>query len=268
MIVACMSTYREGRLVLEAVRSALKGCDHVIVLEGYAGDGADPEPGEPTPLDELELLADGLELADDGPRLHLHPERGHASDADKRTRLLELARRLRHRRDMEPLWVLWLDGDEVLMWPEMLADHCHRFDLEQTATGGFPLRLVELDGSTVLCYGKMIRGDRVKRYLHSSYQVELEAPDGPRDRPGPIVALPNVPLTGAGGIPVQVDPKPRNEDEQAVWLARYRQPLQGEPHLLHRSALRHPDRAGTRMHDAEAEWFPERLAEHGLEGVE
>lgn len=255
MIVGLMSVYREGRLLEQAARSALAGCDAVMICEAPIGEPHDH--GDRSPLFEIELQAAAVGRED---LLAVHErEKPFASDAQKRTWMLQEAKR-RWQDPDEPLWVLWLDGDELLLWPELLRDHCHRADLEQAGAGGFGLRIVELDGSVAMSYGKIIRAEQVRKYLESSYQVELHT--------GMVVALPNVPICGAGGIPVQVDPPPTSVEEQGVWLARCRPPLAGEPHLLHRSAMRHPDRAPQRMNEAEADWFPAALAAAGLDHVD
>jgi hypothetical protein len=230
MIIACISAYREGRLLEGARASAAAGCDRVIVCDG--------------------------------------PVERWGGDAGKRTHMLELARsegaRVRAQkkgRKDEPLWVLWLDADELLLWGEYLRDWIGRVE-EETGAGGFPLRIVELDGSVALAYGKVIRADYVRRYLHSSYQVELTN--------GVVVALPNVKICGAGGVPYGpfphrpdpsgvLVPAPPGSPEVEEYLGRHRPPLAGEPHLLHRSLLRSPERSVRRLSEVEAEWFEERI---------
>lgn len=270
MIVGLVSSYREGLPLLGTLASAARGCDVVLVAEGPTADGQVGEAaGDPSPLPGGSRRTTGNAVVTNG---------AWATDAEKRTHLLEWAQEVHQRKGPSlPLWCLWLDGDEVLVWPEYLRDWCYRADLpahvspagekispvDETATGGWAIRLVELDGSVVKCYGKIIRGDKVARYLESSYQVELAG--------GMVVALPNVPICTAGGIPLRpadlpADIIPEAETTQR-WLAEYRPPLAGEPHLLHRPFLRHPARSARRLHEAEGEWFPNALEQHGLGGL-
>ena len=64
------------------------------------------------------------------------------------------------------------------------------------------------------------------------------------------VALPNVPICTAGGIPIG-EIKERNDP----LLALNRPPLIGEPHLLHRHGLRNPEREAPRLHNEEEKSF-------------
>jgi hypothetical protein len=92
---------------------------------------------------------------------------------------------------------------------------------------------------------------------------------------GQVVTLPNEPLCGAGGLPL---PPPQLREpssarlkivspdsgmpiqtadaisplELAQHLTRFRSPVHGEAHILHRSALRAKDRQVERQHVAEA----------------
>ena len=255
MLGVLVSSYREGPPMLSTVHSALvRGVDFVYVLEAPVGHPTGAEPGDPSPLEELNSIGDD--------RLELYAlgggRGGFRDDADKRSRMLHRARTIakaRGRGDGEPLWLLWLDGDELLVFGEYLADSCYRV-AQETGAGGFPLRIVELDGSVALSYGKVIRGDVVTSYLHSSYQVRLSN--------GMVVALPNVKVCGAGGIPwLSPELKAELEAHQEAILAKHRPPLAGEPHLLHRSLLRSPERTVERQSTAEGRWFSEILGPDG-----
>lgn len=222
MIVGLVSCYREGRLVAGAVRSALAACDVVHVAEGPWGEA--PDVGEPSDLERWHKPRKPKPRAAGG--VYVRYGRWE-DDAAKRTWLLEQTRPYD-----PPVWGVWVDGDELLLWGEYLRDMVARAETE-TGTGGFGLRLVELDGSVAMCQGKVIRCENVRRYLVSSYQVELLN--------GMTVALPNVP----------------HWDWQRGGPTGHRPPLAGEPHLLHRSGLRAGERAELRGHDAEAQWFTE-----------
>lgn len=246
MIVGLVSSFREGRLVAGAIESLRPACDVVLVLEGPAP--AEREPSGP----ESELRR--FDRAQD-----VIVRRGAwQSDAAKRSELADWARVrwARARASRGPLWLLVLDADELLLWGEYLPDYLAWLDGEpdaiRNATGGFPLRHVEPDGSVHLSYGRVLNGLQVRRYLVSGYQLELAS--------GLVVALPLLPLCSAGGIPLApAEGPPRDEHERDLWLAQHRPPLAGEPHVLHRHPLRQRGRAEQRMHDDEAAWFSETV---------
>lgn len=230
MIVGLISSYREGAQLASTVATAIQGCDMVAVFEGPVGDA--PETGEMSPLS---LLRKQGAIVIEGE---------YASDAAKRTKALHWAQRKWQGMSAarsDPLWILWLDGDEVLIWPEFLRDFLRR---AAHVEDGFNwlIRLTEFDGSVAHCSGKCIRGDIVEEYLVSSYQVSIN---------GMVIALPNVPIWRPGEPMTEVN----------------RPPLQGEPHILHRSGLRPPTRTVARLHDKEAEWFPQALRGAGLGDV-
>lgn len=238
MIVGMMSTFCEGQLARSACESLLRACDKVVVFEGPVG-GAEEVSGLWT------------QLPDTGKFVVEYGE--WASDAAKRQAMVEY---VKHRwGGVSPLWGVWLDGDELLLWGEYLRDWLGRLDAENELTrtqrislpseaesGGdfivpeptfnWLIRLVELDASVAKCSGKVVRLDLIDEYLVSSYQVRLMN--------GAIVALPNVPAE--------------------------RGPIPGEPHILHRSGLRDPRRQIRRLHDAEADWFTEQELVKALAG--
>lgn len=251
MIVGLVTCYREGRLIRGCISSLARACDTVLVLEGPAPAGR-------------ELAGDASELQFRGRPDNVVVRTGAwDDDAAKRTELVVWAQALHSRRraqpSRDPLWLVWLDGDELLLWPEYLPDYLEFLraapDSEENATGGFPLRHVEPDGSVYLSWGRVLNGRTVRRYLVSGYQVELDS--------GVIVALPLTPLCTAGGIPLAPeDGVPATDDARDLWLASSRPPLAGEPHVLHRHPLRRRGRAAQRMHDDEAAWF-ERTVNRG-----
>lgn len=155
------------------------------------------------------------------------------SDAAKRTWMLGKAKQLWP----GPLWGLWLDGDELLLWGEMLKDWLWRVEQQGddgNPVGGWPLPLVELDGTVVICAGKLVRLDLIRKYLVSSSYIEMV--DGSRRTVG------NMPYwTPTDGALVE------------SWRAR--PPLQGEPHLQHRPVLRSKLRTVERQHRAEERNF-------------
>lgn len=260
MIIGLVSCYREGRLLLGAARSAAAGCHLVGVFEGPIGKVADwKDEGLPSPLAEAAKLK----------RVIVAPNnrQGWASEAEKRSYMLEWAKgkHATNRQANEPLWVLWVDGDEVLMWGEHLIDWCDRAQGE-TGAGGFSMRIVELDGSVALAHGRIFQAHYVQRFLVAASQVELTG--------GVVVTMPNEKVCRAGGVPwgavpmrqlpdQTIAPVGADSDEMEMFLARHRPPLAGEPHILHRSMLRDPKRGVQRMHEAEGESFRELTGGNG-----
>jgi hypothetical protein len=250
MIVALISTYLEGRQAQHAVRSALAACDRVIVVEGQAGPAL-PDAGKVPPTD----------LGGYSRRVNYHAGRWR-SDAEKRTAMLEHIRHLQ-----APVWVLWLDGDEMLVNGEYLRDWVEHIQwrdeleraewikvaptrdlIEQNApapTMRIPLRLVELDGSISMSYVKLVRGDLVK-----SYDLSIAN------------------LINSAGIAEQAG---NLHEHISGWMAAHPRAGEGylywppgpgplDPFIVHRSLLRHPLRAGLRMNEQEAAEIAKRAA--------
>lgn len=236
MIVGLVSSWREGNLAQLAVASALEGCDFVLVVDAPVGAGGaqrgDPSDFGPFLSKSGKVGAPRLALATNYDRGRA-PDDPFASDATKRTWMVERARNVYGRRlkKNERLWGIWVDGDERLMFPEMLRHYIARG--EHTGNPNFPLRLVEAQGGAVsLCYGKVVDLQAVERYVASSYEVQLYGE----------------PITRAWG----------NDNQHWNWqqggnVEGARPPVVGEPHLLHLSALRPPGRDAERLHSAEAD---------------
>lgn len=248
MIVGLMSTYREGTLAMGALRSLLPAVDAVFILDGHV-EGVQPSNDNATPTEQMQALAPD--------KVHVHTRIPKGApwrdDADKRNAALRWAKQ------EGAEWAVWLDGDEVLLWGEYLRDMTALAD-ETTGAGGFPLRIVELDGSVAYSYGRVFRPRQIRKFLIGSSQAELHN--------GVVVGLPNMPICGAGGIPVHPDgvwqPGQMTPEEQGAWLARARPPVAGEPHVLHRAALRLRSRGMERQHVAEGRAFDEQLKPPGL----
>lgn len=225
-IIALISSYQET--MLDSCIESAASLDKIFVFEG------------PTTYNENILQHRDMPRLS---RLHvpyiLYSGRW-KSDADKRTEMLKEAQAWNY-----DAWGIWIDGDEILLYGEYLRDHTMRASYE-TGAGGYTLRIVEYDGSVAQCHGKIIKLDAISRYIMSSYEVELAS--------GLTVALPNVPICSAGGIPIG-DISERDDPK----LATNRPPVIGEPHLLHRHGLRNPNREAPRLHDKEAESFQEML---------
>lgn len=250
MIYCLISSYREGLLLRSTVESARQSCDVISVFEGAVESDSSREYAVTVKESGIWPGYFGSGIATCFGTWK--------TDAAKRTFMLRWAKshREQHYKDIdEPQWVLWLDGDEILVWGEYLRDYCDRADRE-TAVGGFPLRIVEQDGSVYQSYGRIFQAEAVAEILESSYQVQLAS--------GMVIALPNTPLCSSGGIPLnppshgslgfKLDP---SSEEVKKWLAMSRPPLQGEPHILHRPMLRNPARNVRRLHQDEQLFYEE-----------
>ena len=224
-ILGLVSSYREGELAQAAVRSLETCCRRILVLEGQIGG---PDLGEAWPSMK---------------RTGARRQGGFVSDAEKRTALLRWAQDVAG----GPFWALWLDGDEQLVNGSNLPLWTRRAEMEPWetedlhVTGGFPLRVVELDGTTSQGMGRIFRGDLIGRFLLSSTQLEL--------RDGKAVV-------GAGNTVVWRPGEPLAAVE--------RPPLQGEPHVLHLSELRDPARGVERQSAAEVRSVREQAARIGI----
>lgn len=243
-LVCCMPTYREGLLARAAAESVLGHVDELVVWEGPAGRERLPDS---TPATPLELL---VELEPLG--VHVF-EGGWAADHEKRTAMLKWCKRKWHDR---PLWIVWLDADELLLNAAYLRDVVRAQMWEDealgrsiakpdhTPTGGLVIRYVEADGSVAKEWGRCIRADVIRRYVVSNLMLETVL--GQQLRLGRR-------QEHAGEWR---EPRQRVHGEFLVLDP----PLPGEPVFVHRSYLRHPERARLRLHEAEHE----RLVELGL----
>lgn len=240
-LVCLVSTYREGPPLRAGLRTILEaGFDAVHVWEGPALDVERDLGGAPeSPLGEFRRDADVF----------------HGSwptDAVKHTEMIQHARREFYDR---PLWIMWMGGDELLLYGSALRDIAQHLLWQDEAegrsiqamikdpgndavaiTGGGVVYLLEADGGLSIMRGRLVRGDAIRRYVVGDLVCEL--------------------ITGAqarlGNLPVDAN----------VWMEErftgmeagrlfIPPPLPGEPLVVHRSHLRHPSRRTLRMHEQE-----------------
>lgn len=234
-MIGLVSTYLEGRLAEDAVRSLLACCQTVIVAEG------------PIAADKDGPITDWERFRKDQ-RVIVH-EGWWNSDAEKRSWLLEKTRRYGQ------CWGIILDGDEALINEQHLPAVVDYYEAEATNADRdplrVPLRLVDGDGTTSVMTGRVLRLDLVERYLISSYHLLL--------RNGVEVSL-------ANGILRRAD-HPDVTARDLTTGMQLRRPLQGEPHILHRSFLRPPQRDAERQSVAEGTVFDRLVREGGLLSV-
>lgn len=227
-----------------AIRSLLAACDRVVVFEGPAG-----EPLEAAvPPSDFSPWWDGW-----APQATIYNPaftRGKwSTDAKKRTAMIESLRPF-----TEPTWGVWVDGDEVLCNPEYLRDWLNFADWKEEESGvknlGWPLKLVEMDGSIAVCQAKVLRVDRIDGYSVSSSVF--------RDALGQLHGRGNYRATidefGTGHHLRQLG------EENGGYLFAW-PPLPCESFIMHRSKLRHPKRTGLRMHEQEADEIAKAKAE-------
>lgn len=239
-LVCCVPTFKEGPLVVSALNSVQGHVDALVVWEGPAGKASVPD-GCPETQD----------LSQD-PLVYWH-EGVWDSDPAKRTQMIRWCREKWHDR---PLWVLWLDADEILvnaaglrdlvraqLWADEV-DGASIINPDRLPTGGIVLPYVEADGSVAREWGRLVRGDLIRRYLVSNLVVE--GVNGVQNRLGRRLVIADEwrqPRAKLHGPALVLDP-----------------PLPGEPCFVHRSHLRHPYRQQLRLHEQEHE----RLLELGL----
>lgn len=231
IVVGCMSTYREGRLARNALRSLLSvELDRLYVFEGPAG----PIPGN---ADELDPTWTGV---GDVTNVVFHEGRWR-TDGRKRNAMLQ---RVKQDYPGELVWVVVVDADELLINGEYLRDRLDwivandRYRGASIATpdnppmARWPLRLVEHEGSMSLITARVFRADLLRSIDHSTSVVTNIA--GIRD--------------GWGNY----------AENSRAWVERWLSaidsgamiawpPMPAEPFLVHRSNLRHPARASLRM---------------------
>jgi hypothetical protein len=240
-----VSAYKEGGLLRGALDSLQAvECDRIYVYEGPAGD-------------PLEAIVPASELPDwwvaDDPRCAFHAGRWR-TDARKRNEMLQQAKR-----DYPGVtWAVIVDGDEVLVNGGYLRDRLQALLWDDEAKGAragdvdnppwarWPLHLVEHDGSISIITARVVRIDLLRSIDVSSSVVTNE--HGVREGWGNYEARSAVWIEGwLHAI---------DHGKMIAWP-----PLPCEPHIVHRSNLRHPLRRGLRMSEQEAEEFARVQAE-------
>ena len=233
MIVGLVSCYREGRLAADAVASLLGCCQVVWVLDGPIGEPR--EGGVDTDWTAFRKQPVNVQYGT------------WESDAGKRTALLEKTRRY-----PGPVWGVIVDGDEVLMFPERIPALIEHHEAEAASknevSAGATLRIVEGDGTVGLVTARVLRLDLIERWLISSYHMLL--------RNGVEVSRPNAYILKAG--------EPDMLERDLTTGMQRRRPLIGEPHLLHLSWFRPPQRDAQRQSVAEGSEFDRLVREAGL----
>lgn len=226
-LVGLVSSYKEGRLLEGAIRS-LQACepDLVLVYEGPAGDPLEADvPPSMLPKSGWTAIRNGR----------------WRTDARKRQAMMEDVKR---RFPRENVWGLWLDGDEILLNGEYLRDllQAVEWNDEQDPSGAetirYPLRVVEADGSIAVTTSHLVRLDLIRSYDISASVV-----------------------TNSRGVEEGWGNK---VEDARLWLELWMHatetgrmlawpPHPCEPHIFHRSHLRHPLRRGLRLHKQEAD---------------
>lgn len=243
IVVGMVSAYKEGRLVRAAIRSLQPvELDRLYVFEGPAGEPL----GDDVPDSDYYLFTDGAMV--------FHRGRWR-TDGRKRNEMLQRAKG-----DFPgvPFWCVVVDADEVLVNGEFLRDRLQFLLWEDERKGAsiatpdnppmarWPLHLVEHDGSMAVITARVFRGDLVQSIDISSSVVTNVS--GVREGWG------------------------NHEARSALWIENWMRaidrgkmiawpPLPCEPHLVHRSNLRHPLRRGLRMSAQETVEFAKAQAE-------
>ena len=221
-IVGLISSYLEGRLLEGAMRSLdAIGLDDLLVYEGPAGEPLETDVPESS-------FPRGI--------THVAKHGRWRTDARKRNEML-LAARSRHPEG--PLWGVWLDGDEILVNGEYLRDQLQAIVWNDNGepTIRHPLWVVEADGSMALANSRVVRLDLIQ-----SYDISVSV------------------VTNTSGVEEawgNTNPDARIFLE--MWMRGVDQgrmvawpPIPCQPHIYHRSNLRHPSRRGLRLHEQES----------------
>ena len=208
MIVGMVPTYKEGKLARDAIYSLISVCDCVLVFEGpikgAPDSGIDTNFGKPKgALGQKIIRKSGT----------------WNSEVHKRNEMLERTRRFK-----PPVWGIFLDADEVILWPEYIESYieaCEAQAPEGQSTVNCPLLRVEVDGS-IQSVQRIIRLDLLERHVLSMSQWKFFGSDI-------AVTFPAIPSD--------------------------RSPNMGEPHIFHRAFLRPPKRGDFRLYEREIEDF-------------
>src|SRR5215469_14569311 len=102
MIVGMVPTYKEGKLARDAIASILPICKAVIVFEGPISNA----PSEGIPSDFSSFKKDQRVIIKYGEW---------DSEVHKRNEMLDFTRRY-----PAPVWGVFVDADEIVIWPEYL----------------------------------------------------------------------------------------------------------------------------------------------------
>lgn len=208
MIVGMIPTYKEGKLARDAISSIITVCDSILVFEGPI-IGA-PSEGIDTDCGKFRGALGQKIIRKDGQW---------TSEVAKRNAMLEFTRRYK-----PPVWGLFLDADEVMLWPEYIDSYIESCDAqapEGETNVACPLLRVEIDGS-VQTLKRIIRLDMLELHMLSMSQWKFYGSDI-------AVTFPAIPSE--------------------------RSPNMGEPHIFHRAFLRPPKRGGFRLYEEEIKDF-------------
>jgi len=226
-IVGLISAYLEGDLLAGAMRSLDKiGLDDLLVYEGPAGEPLDV----PADVNLASVMPRGIE--------HVAKHGRWRTDARKRDEMLQEAKR----RNPGLTWGVWLDGDEILVNGEYLRDQLQAvvWNDEHDGTGvptiHRPMWVVEADGSMGLTNSRVARLDKVRSVDISISVVTNEY--------GVEEAWGNTNPNAALWIEMWM--KAIDRGQMIAWP-----PHSCDPHIYHRSNLRHPARRGLRLHKQE-----------------
>lgn len=163
-IAVLISSYKEGKLIQGAIRSALT-CDPVgiWIMDGKQDQGDIPGEETDPELPTLGWITPFSIRYQDFDK-----------ESEKRTALFEW---MQEETKNAPLWVLTLDADEILVWGEYLIDWLHVLKPEN-GEGVVPLKRTEAHWAetggfhTDVAPSRLVHSSLIKRYLVSCWHVE------------------------------------------------------------------------------------------------
>lgn len=254
-VVGMVSSYKEGPLVQAAIRSLLAvRLDRLYVYEGPAGDPL----GDDVPDS---VFPPGWPANPWACPVSSRVNRWR-TDARKRDEMLQQAKK---DAEGEPFWCVVVDADEVLVGGEFLRDRLQALAWDDERKGAdpsdadnppwarWPLHLIEADGGMHLITARVFRGDLLRSIDISSSVVTNES--GVQEGWGNYAARSAVWIEGwLAAI---------DKGQMIAWP-----PLPCEPHIVHRSNLRHPLRAALRMSQQETEEFAREQKRRRLHSVD
>jgi hypothetical protein len=243
IIVGCIISYKEGTLIQGAIRSLFPACSIVYVFEGPCQKGA-------------ELIQGTTELGKwKNNKRVVYREGVWKTDSEKRNDVL-IAAKLKYeqhgRMKSQPVWMVVLDADELLVWGEYLQDWLSMAPDNQWSIPILRTETVLNRPSIKGAWGlvskdavennpmgivadkapsRIVRVDLIDHYVVGCYQIQL--------KDGVVISLGH-----------------QRAD---------RIPQQGEPHVHHRSYLRSPNRSGLRLNKGEEkEWMEKNDKDWGV----
>ena len=167
-IVCLIATWRDGKLLEEACRSAAPYVDAIVVLDGgYQGIVQEYQAWS---TDEEMLAAHSVDE-----KVHIVQLEGlWPGEIEKRNALLDIGRLTAETKEKEPLWALVLDADEELVNGDELADWIDRAEDDGKFGQAIGLQRIEPDGDSYWATSRLFRLTPSTKYAGPSHILTSE----------------------------------------------------------------------------------------------